>query len=276
MLDLMPKKATNIKDADDMTFEKEVLEASMTAPVIVDFWATWCGPCKQLTPVLEKVVGAAQGVTLVKVDVDKAKNVAGALQIQTVPTVYAFYKGRAVDGFAGGQPESSVKAFVERVKSLVVPAAPAGADTAKLMLDADGFFREGKLEDAMARFSAVLDVDAENMEALGGIGWCLLSMGDAESAREMLTQLTPEQMKSPRLSGLNFILTLKPEGELSAAQEKIASGAIEQGIETLVALIKKDREGKARAFLLQVFEALGNAHPLTSAGRRKLSAVLFS
>ena len=315
MIDLQmgtpPKKpaAGFIKDTDELRFEQDVLVASMSHPVIVDFWAPWCVPCKQLMPVLEKVVGEADGqVLMVKVNIDKNPELAQALRIQSVPTVYAFFQGKPVDGFAGARPESEIRALVEKLKLLASndPAAGKGislsaADIKKIMAEADQFFQQGKYHEAMEKYGSLLDLDAENMEALGGIGWCLLSSGDVASVREMLVHLTPEQLKAPRLQGLQFILSLegrvegledtlalerkllqKPQdlqAQFDLALQYLAMGQLEKGIEGLIALIRRDREWqekKARTFLLEIFEALGNAHPLTSPGRRKLSAVLFS
>lgn len=261
-----------IRDTDEMRFEQDVLVPSMTKPVIVDFWTARSAPCRQMMPLLEKAVNAADGaVLMVRVDVDRNPQLAQALRIQTVPTVYAFFQGKPMDGFVGPKSEIELRGFVDNLKKLS-GAAPAEADAAataeqikKFMAEADKFFQEGKLEEAMARYGAVLDMDTNNMDALGGIGWCLLSQGDAESVREMLSQLTPEQSKSPRLQGLQFILGLGDE-----------ANNIEALIDRLVAEVKKNREGPAKAQLLEIFGALGNAHPLTLPGRRKLSAVLFS
>jgi putative thioredoxin len=266
-----PSSAPFIKDTDEMHFEQDVLQASMAKPVIVQFWALGSALCKQMTPVLEKLVAAAGGsVHLVKVNVSQNPGLAQALRIQAVPTVYIFFQGRPVDGFSGSKTEAELNGLVEGLKKLAGPAAPED-ETAKaehvkkLMAEADAFFQKSDFNAAMERYGAVMELAPENMEALGGIGWCLLSQGDAESVREMLTQVTPEQAQSPRLKGLGFILSL---GEDAANVEAL--------IDRLVAEVKKNREGEARARLLEIFEALGPSHPLTLPGRRKLSTVLFS
>jgi putative thioredoxin len=299
-----------IKDTSETAFEQDVLTASMTKPVIVDFWAPWCGPCKQMMPALEKVVSEAAGaVLMVKVNIDKNPELAQALRIQSVPTVYAFFQGKPVDGFTGARPESDLRAFVGKLKALT-GGAPAAAENIaaltaeqikKILDDAGQFFQQGKYDEAMARYGAGLDVDAENMDALAGIGWCLLTAGDIASVREMLTQLTPPQLKSPQMKGLQFIAALETQAaaleDASVLEQKLlkkpddlqvlfnlatqylAAGQLDKGIETLISLIRKNRDWqdkKARTLLLEIFEALGNAHPLTLSGRRKLSTVLFS
>jgi putative thioredoxin len=313
MMDLqqlgLPKKTPApgfIKDTDELTFEQDVLAASMTRPVIVDFWAPWCGPCKQMMPVLEKAVTEAAGaVLMVKVDVDKNPGLAQALRIQSVPTVYAFYQGQPVDGFAGAKPESAIRALVDKLKALAaVPENPAvltAEQVKKITAEAEQFFQQGKHEEAMARYGGLLDADAGNVEALGGIGWCLLALGDAASVREMLAQATPEHLLHPKLKGLQFILSLESraaelddaatleqklqknpkdfQAGFDLALQHLAAGQLEKGVDALINLIRQNREWQdkqARTFLLEIFEALGNAHPLTLSGRRKLSAVLFS
>jgi putative thioredoxin len=193
-----------------------------------------------------------------------------ALRVQSVPTVYVFFQGKPVDGFAGSKPEAELRVMVEGLKKL--SGGGANDDTAaiaehvkKIMTEADGFFKQDSFNEAMERYSGALELDPNNMDALGGIGWCLLSQGDAESVREMLGQLTPEQLKAPRLQGLQYILSLGDEAKDIPAL-----------IDRLVAEVKKNRAGEAREKLLKLFEALGNAHPLTAPGRRKLSTVLFS
>ena len=300
-----PSSASFVKDTDELHFEQDALQASMTKPVIVQFWAAGSVLCRQMMPVLEKLVGAAGGaVLLAKVDINKNPGLAQALRIQSVPTVYVFYQGKPVDGFAGSKPEAELRLMVDGLKKLsgAVPAEGNNAEhIKKFMAEADEFFRQGKLDEAMERYSGALELDQDNMEALGGIGWCLLTQGDAASVREMLSQLAPEQLKAPRLQGLQFILSLEKRAEglngISALAEKLlknpkdiqahydlalqylAAGQLEKGIDMLVSLIRLDRawqEQKARKLLLEIFEAQGNMHPLTLSGRRQLSAVLFS
>ncbi|MCE9507142.1 MAG: co-chaperone YbbN [Alphaproteobacteria bacterium] len=312
-LGIPPKTSATgfIKDTNEMAFEQDVLTASMTHPVIVDFWAPWCAPCKQMMPALEKVVGEAAGaVLMVKVNIDKSPELAQALRIQSVPTVYAFFQGKPVDGFAGARTESELRAFVGKLKALTGAAAPAAAENIaalsaeqlkKILGDAGQFFQQGKYEEAMARYGAVLDADADNMDALAGIGWCLLAVGDIPGVREMLAQLAPAQLTSSQMKGLQFIAALETQAaaleDVSVLEQKLlkkpddlqvlfdlatqylAAGQLDKGIETLISLIRKNRDWqdkKARTFLLEIFEALGNAHPLTLSGRRKLSTVLFS
>ncbi len=313
MLDLSnlgkPAAAPNafIRDTHTDAFERDVMAQSMQTPVIVDFWATWCGPCKQMMPALEKVVTEANGkVMMVKVDIDKNPELAQVFRIQSVPTVYVFWQGQPVDGFMGGKPESELRAFVQKLSAMAgAPAndtdAPATVDVTEDMKRADEFFAAGSYTDAMAAYSTVLDVAPDNMDAMAGIGWCFVTEKSPEGVAEILSQLTDEQKQNPRIQGLSFILAqaedasaLQDAETLTSALDKnpkdhaarfdlarvqIAACDIDGAIDTLVDLTRRDREWqdqKARKFLLTLFDALGNAHPLTAQGRRKLSAVLFS
>jgi len=273
LLGLQPKPSpagSFIKDTDEAQFEVDVLNASMAKPVIVQFWSAGSALCKQLMPLLEKLVTEAAGaVQLAKVNVNKAPGLVQALRVQSVPTVYVFFQGKPVDGFAGSKPEAELRVMVEGLKKLsggpVDDKAAIAEHVKKFMTEADDFFKQNKFNEAMERYSGALELDPDNMDALGGIGWCLLSQGDADSVREMLGQLTLEQLKAPRLQGLQHILSLGDDAKDIPAL-----------IDKLVAEVKKNREGEARANLVKLFEALGNAHPLTAPGRRKLSTVLFS
>lgn len=291
-----------VRDTDSARFETDVIAASMTKPVIVDFWAAWCGPCKQLLPMLEKAVEAAQGaVTMVKVDIDKCPDLAQVFRVQSVPTVYAFFKGQPVDGFMGGQPESQIKAFVARLAKLggAVPDAAPALDIPKRLAEADAYLAAGKTPEAIASYSDVLDVDPAHTDALAGLGWCFVAMQDREAVQGIIDGLEDAQKNTPRLKGLAFIAAEQGAGAMTveAAAEEIAANPknlearfdlarrqvaafdIAGAIDSLIDLTRIDRnwqEQKARNYLISLFDALGSAHPLTLAGRRRLSSILFS
>lgn len=295
-----------IRETDTARFEQDVLQASLQKPVIVDFWAPWCGPCRQLMPLLEKLVTEATGaIDLVKVNIDSNPDLAAALRVQSVPTVYAFFQGQPVDGFMGARPESELRAFLEKLKKLAGVAAPAPqageADVSALMETAEKFFQAGQYHDAMAAYSTVLDADPEHAAALGGIGWSLVALRDMAALGDFLSDLPPELKGKPELKGLVFLRGaaeessyLPPETELAAraaAEPKnpqaafdlgrrlMGEGDLEGAIDALVQSLRADRnwqEKAAQTLLLGLFDAMGPSHPLTSRGRRKLSALLFS
>lgn len=297
-----------IRETDTQRFETDVLAASMHQPVIVDFWAPWCGPCKQLMPALEKVVTEAGGaVHMVKVNIDANPELAQVFRVQSVPMVYAFFKGHPVDGFMGAKPESDLRAFVAKLKALAgnqePPSAesPPDTDIPKLLETADDYLKNGAYNEAIAFYSTVLDAAPENMTAMAGIAWALVAQGEIGGVQDILGQLTEEQRKSDSIKGLSFLLQqseeaagLEPLESLAAkigknpkdsaarfdlARRQTGDLQIGQAIDTLVELIRRDRDwkdGAARQYLIGIFDALGPRHPLTPPGRRKLSAVLFS
>jgi putative thioredoxin len=301
-----PEPGAFIRDTDASRFEEEVLAVSMTKPVIVDFWAPWCGPCKQMMPALEKAVNDAAGdVHLVKVNVDKSPELAEAFRVQSVPTVYAFFQGQPVDGFMGAKNESDLKAFIEKLKK-IAGAAPKPAENpdavniAKLLEQAEGFFKQDNFNDAIALYSTVYDAAPDNMDALAGIGWSLVGMRELEGIGEMLQPLTEDQKKHAGIKGLVALSVIVTDaagidaGSLLAkldknpkdhaarydlARAQVATGDVGAAIDSLIELTRRDREWqdqKARKLLLELFDAMGPKHPLTAAGRRKLSSVLFS
>ncbi len=296
--------AASIVDADQTTFVREVIEASRTIPVLVDFWATWCGPCKQLTPTLERVVTAAGGrVKLVKVDVDKNRALVEqlarmGLPMQSIPTVAAFWQGQIADLFQGALPESEVKRFVEQLLKLAGGAMPA----AEMLAEAQTALDEDRAEEAGELFNAVLAEEPENPAAWGGLVRTLLALGQPDQAAEALAQVPPKIADHAAVSGARSALALAEEGAnaiagLSALQRRVeadpadhearyelatalnAVGQREEAAAALLEIIRRDRtwnESAARLQLLKFFEAWGNADPATSAARRKLSALLFS
>jgi putative thioredoxin len=296
--------AAMIVDGDQATFMADVVEASRQIPVLVDFWATWCGPCKTLTPTLEKVVRAAGGrVKLVKIDVDKNRALVQQLSqmglpLQSIPTVVAFWQGQIADTFQGALPESEVKRVVEALLKLAGSSAPA-ADLiaeAKLLLD------EGQAEQAAQLYAAAVQEDREKPEAWGGLIRALLGMGDEEQAQEILAEVPPTLAEHAEIAGAKAALALAAEGrkaqgaraglearlaadpadfearyELATALN--ASGEREEAAEALLEIIRRKRswnEDAARLQLLKFFEAWGFDDPVTMASRRKLSAILFS
>jgi putative thioredoxin len=286
-----------IKDSDIQHFAEDVLAASREVPVIVDFWAPWCGPCKQLTPVLEKVVRAAGGaVKLVKVNVDENQAIAQQLRIQSIPAVYAFKNGQPVDGFAGALPESQVKAFVQRLTGDTGPSEVERAVEAAQQAQEAGDF-----ERAESIFGQVLRAEPDNGPALGGLAQCYVARGDLEQAREILASVPPKLANDPEVAAAKAAVALAEQTEglgdtadLQAAVDAdpddhqarfdlslalVARGEREAAVEHLLEIVRRNRawnEEAARKQLVTLFEAFGPGDPLTVASRRRLSSLLFS
>jgi putative thioredoxin len=292
-----PPETDIVKDGTDQGFMADVIEPSRETPVIVDFWAPWCGPCRTLGPPLEKAVRAAGGkVRLVKINIDEQPAIAGQLGVRSIPAVYAFDQGRPVDGFMGAIPESQIKLFVDRL---------AGADmTAEIEPLLEQAAESLKLNDvggAAQAFTAVLQLDQTNTKAIAGMARIALSAGDIEQAREILDMAPPEKASDPEIAGVRAALELAANAsnvgdndELGAkvaanpadlqarfeyAEALSARGDLEAASEQLLAIIEKNRDwndGAARTQLLKVFEAAGPMSDVAKQGRRKLSAILFS
>lgn len=287
-----------ITDGSIQTFSRDVIEASMTTPVLVDFWAPWCGPCKQLTPVLEKVVTAAKGkVRLVKINIDENPELAQQLRIQSVPTVYAFVGGQPVTGFAGAQPESQIKALIDKLVGAAGNDDGLGQDLEAARAAAE----QGDIETAIAIYDAIRQEDPANPEAIGGLARLLLGAGELEQAEAVLDEAPKEQQGHVEITGARAALALAKEsgalGDPHAlalrleqdptdhdARYKLATiaflrGQTDEAMQQLCRIVKSDRdwsEDAARKQLVKFFEALGPKHPSTLKGRRMLSTVLFS
>jgi len=286
-----------VKDTTTQTFVKDVIEESKRQPVLVDFWAEWCGPCKQLAPVLEKAVRAAKGkVKLVKMNIDKHPSIPGQLGIQSIPAVFAFANGQPVDGFLGALPESQVTAFIERVTK-----DRLGGEETDLLKSADEALAQGDAATAANLYAQVLAQDSGNVAALAGLARSYVRTGAIEQAKQTLA-LVPEAKRNDAAvaaarAALDLAEQAKAVGPLAELEKKVADNPLDhqarfdlavalnskgrraEAVDNLIEIVKRDRQWKedgARKQLVQFFEAWGPTDEATVDGRKRLSSILFS
>ncbi len=290
-----------IKDGSEASFMADVVEASQQVPVIVDFWAPWCGPCKTLGPALEKAVTEAGGkVRMVKVNVDENQQLAAQLRIQSLPTVYAFWQGQPADGFQGALPPGEVKQFVSRVAAMAGGGAEGGG-LAEAVTAAEQMLDEGAASDAAQTFAAILGEDQNNAAAFAGLVRAHIAMNELDKAEALLANAHAEISKAPELEAARAKLDLArqaaeagPVDELRAkveadpddhqarfdlAKALYAAGQVEDAVEQLLELFRRDREwgdGAAKTQLLTIFDALKPNDPIAQKGRRRLSSMIFA
>jgi len=291
-----------IFDVGTAEFEQAVMAASVSAPIIVDFWAPWCGPCKQMMPALEQAVQAAGGkIRLAKVNIDEHPELAQALRIQSVPTVFGFFGGQPVDAFMGAKSPAEIKAFIDKLIDLARQAQPDALDIPAALEGAAQALAAGEIGAAQAIYSQILAQDPQNAPAYAGIVRSFIALGDLAEAGVLLDEAPPAIATHAELQGaaaaLEIAQNAPDQGALAAlaaqleqnpadhqarfelAQAYFAAGRKEEAVDALVEIIRRERswqDDKARQELLKLFEAMGSADPVTLEGRRKLSTVLFS
>lgn len=285
-----------VKEGDIASFVVDVIDASRQVPVIVDMWAPWCGPCKQLGPLLEKLVRQANGaLRMVKINVDKNQSLAQQLRVQSIPAVFAFKNGQLVDGFVGALPESQIKAFMQRLTGDVGGAVEDALADAKELLD------QGEAESADQIYRQILAQDPANAPALGGVLRCHVALGEVEQAAELLAKLPADLAGHPDIAAVRTALDLAAQAPESGAISELArrlsanpddhrarhdlalahyaAGDRQRAVDELLEIVRRDRsweEDAARKQLVKLFEAFGPADPLTLSARRRLSSLLFT
>ena len=290
--------STEIVNVNAENIMQEVIEASSEKAVIVQFWAPWCGPCKQLAPILEKVCAKFKNIKLTKINIDENQEIAAQMRVQSVPTVFGFINGQPADGFAGAQPESAVTQFVEKLSE----AAPGQADISGLLQSGTIALGENEPEKAMQAFQQALSLSPESPEAIAGFIRCLIALGEHEEAKAVLDQLDEDMQKKPIIKDVLAALAVAKKGaevdsdksdlekkvqsnpkDLQARQDLaialFASGQQTEAMLQLLESIKIDpswNENMAQTQLLEFFTALGHTHPDVIKARRKLSSYLFS
>ncbi len=294
-----------VKDSDTERFVTDVLEVSRTTPVIVDFWAPWCGPCKTLGPQIEKAVLAAKGaVRMVKINVDENQELAAQMRVQSIPAVYGFFGGRPVDGFVGAVPESQVKTFVERLIKIAKTAGvaePEASPIEEALAAAKEALDEGAVRDAAEIYTQILQHEPANVKATAGLARCYLALGNADQAGAVIAKLPAEAAKDPDVvsvkstvailaeagtirspDALTAILAADPadlQARYELALATFALGDGEAAVDHLLEVIRRNRawnEEAGRKMLVRLFEAFGPTDPLTISARKRLSSILFS
>lgn len=289
-----------IKETTTQTFVKDVIEESRRQPVLIDFWAPWCGPCRQLTPLLEKAVNNAKGrVKLVKMNIDEHPQIPGQMGIQSIPAVIAFVNGQPADGFMGAVPESQINAFIDKITKGV--PAPGEPNLAEILAEADAVLAEGDAAQAAQIYAEVLAHDATNIAALAGLAKCYVTSGAVEQAKQTLAMVPESKRNDAAVKAVQAAIDLAEQaqsvGPIAELEQKVAANPLDhqarfdlatalnamnrrvEATEQLLAIVKRDRKWNddgARKQLVQFFEAWGGTDEATVEGRKRLSTILFS